>query len=1497
LNASSASQQISIDNLNTTTASLLIETSNLELFSASALISISNLNASSASQQISINALNAETSSYVTETESGSFLLTASFDNGTRNLTFTKGNNTTFAVNIPDVSGSVGNFVTTSSFNAYTASTDSSISQLNANTASQQISIDALNTNSASVNTSITNVNSATASLFTSVNALNTFTASQSTASIVTSITNLNSFTQSQEGVNTLLAGEIDSLQAKTGSYATTGSNNFIGDQNITGNITAFSASFTYLQTIFESSSIIYSSGSNQFGDELSDVQTLSGSVKVQGSLTVNGTPVLTSSADVTGFVTTASFNAYTQSNDQRVSSLESNSASVNTSITNINSTTASLNTSVSALNTFTASQSTASLVTSIDNLNTFTSSANSRLNNLETTSASLLVETQNLELFSASALISISNLNAATSSYVTSAITASSLVTASFSGNTLTFTKGDASTFGVVIPDVSGSAGTTIFEVVYTGENITKGDPLYISGSQGANPVVFKADAADPNKMPVTFVSNETIGVANTTEAIVLGLIEGIDLTGYVAGQSIYVAEGGGWSASLPSGSNSVTQLLGVVTKGGSGGKGLVLNPGPAQLPGLDSGYIWVGGVTNQPTEITTASFASSASFNSYTSSNDQKVNSLITATGSFATTGSNSFIGNQTIAGGLIVSSSTDAVGFSGSTFRIDTVGGIVFKPGTAIDFLGNTNFSNPGRFPILNVDNLAGGGYYGFNNEVDGRIYQDFSGSVNARILAITGSGGSINTGSFATTGSNTFTGNQTISTAGNTQLNIISTGGGQANVEFQAPNANFQAYGDFRINNNGQFGGSGSINITAKDNEIALAADRGIRIGSVNAVGSGIEGGSIQLTVPSGSSQLQLTGSMLVTNTLTVSGNANVNTDLTVVGNTNVGNVNVSDAGGINLQATGSGPVTSYGIVTNPANGDLVINNNPGNGRLITFRQTDARAQIWGGLYLNPIDGGGGVVMTTHSGSLFLTPSGQSSTTTSVLHITSSSPVNNVNLIFKDNNSAGDTILSGSNNIFTNPAAPAAGRKNYIGGNSNLFLNGQVDQLPTITGSAASVSGNTPTMNGNYIAGTQTWAINQAVNTGVHTYNNNMLLGTGAWTFNTRGNTGAVTVSNNVGLTSALVLNSPSRSVAQINAGESGSNALTVTNNSIVGTLVYNGPVSSSVHTISQNYIVGSTTFNLQSGSRALSVGGNIINGGVAINDNTVFAPTLGSNNGLSANNINGTLVVNQRASSSFNILNNNINTWQVSSDFDASSITTAGSRTFVMNGNILFGTQNNNIYVSGSNGAVGFTRGFNNNIFGGAFISASVVANGGDSNMISTIGVGQNLNIVGTARRDASNPTGALETQGSAFFGRFNKEGAGFNTTAEVILAVGTGTSGSAGITRKTGFLIDSGSNTFIEGTLNVSGSSQFNGNTTITGSLILSSSAAIELDVIGNVSVTGSINVNSGSYNGQAVTNITPVSSSLSPVLNIVTMTSAEYALITPDSQTLYIIV
>ena len=64
----------------------------------------------------------------------------------------------------------------------------------------------------------------------------------------------------------------------------------------ITGNLVVNgTASISYLDVVFQSSSIIYSSGSNQLGDTASDTQSLFGAVRVTGSLSVTGSATATS--------------------------------------------------------------------------------------------------------------------------------------------------------------------------------------------------------------------------------------------------------------------------------------------------------------------------------------------------------------------------------------------------------------------------------------------------------------------------------------------------------------------------------------------------------------------------------------------------------------------------------------------------------------------------------------------------------------------------------------------------------------------------------------------------------------------------------------------------------------------------------------------------------------------------------------------------------------------------------------------------------------------------------------------------------------------------------------------------------------------------------------------------------------------------------------------------------------------------------------------------
>nr|CAB5223310.1 hypothetical protein UFOVP385_27 [uncultured Caudovirales phage] len=927
-------------------------------------------------------------------------------------------------------------------------------------------------------------------------------------------------------------ADMIDAMQLtqSMSEYAVlSGGNTFTGNQTIVGNLNVngvISASVLYVQT--ETASVIYSSGSNQFGDELIDVQTLSGSVKVQGSLTVNGVPVLTGSVSVdTGsLVTTASFNAYTASTNAEISALEANTASVNTSISNLNTFTQSANISISALNAFTQSQAA-----------------------------------------------------------------------------------------------LNGQFATT-----------------------GSN----------------TFTGNQVIDRASKLYT------NGIYWTDVTAGFN----------------------NLEIINQGG----------GNLDLASLNGGKV------------------------RFVSSSVNFLNSPISSSNEIST------------------SANIYAANLTGSTLPSGLLSSSV------------TNFT-------------------------------DYSASVDSRINNITGS--SINTGSFATTGSNTFTGNQTISTAGNSQLTLIAQPGFQTNVEFQSENSNFQAYGDFRINNNGQFGGSGSIKMLVKDNFMEFAASQGFRMGVSNATGNGIEGGFVTINVPSGSEQLQLTGSLVVSNTLTASlaegyvwagGAGNISTLVatssfggtvpagvyaTLGTNTFTGSQTIQNAS-LTVTNTGSlffnlnGATQNNILFNSPSNqftsyGSFVFNNNGnagGSGSLsfvavsssVTFASRD-------GLYITRATpeagalGNGGVKVNTTSGSLVLAPSGFNNRDIDLLHLSSSSNTNNLNLIFKNNNTAADTIISGSNNIFSNQAAPTAGFKRYMtGGNIAIAANGAA--VPQISGSMAW----SPTISSNIFAVTATplqWR--GPVSASASTINNNVFAG------------GQVLLGSNAA-----------------NNFEKATNATTINANVINGNLIavaYKTPLSSSV-SIGNNNISGQVTLAMDSSS--INFSGNSVQGQLAVN-NSYFPSTINT---------------------------------------AASLGVSAG---------LFIGT--NAIYASGSNATFTGPRAIGNGIsmIGSQnVISASL--NGDNSNVACTNLIGQGLVALGTNTRQNAN---LMSDYGTVFVGRFNDFSGNKGGTAETVFAVGTGTSGSAGITRKTGFLIDSGSNTFIEGTLNVSGS------TTLSGSLYIQSGSTL----------------------------------------------------------------
>jgi len=205
----------------------------------------------------------------------------------------------------------------------------------------------------------------------------------------------------------------------------------------------------------------------------------------------------------------------------------------------------------------------------------------------------------------------------------------------------------------------------------------------------------------------------------------------------------------------------------------------------------------------------VNTGSLVTTASFNAYTASQDFKNTT-------FATTGSNTFIGNQIITGSLGVSSSITAnVGIilPNSTFGQT----IVDQRTRGIRIYNTENFSE--TYLQLGQNSPAGGVVLSqqsgrllvnvsasFTGDVSasGGISSStinglgnatlFSASVNSRILAITGSGGNVDTSSLVTTASfNEYTASQdfknttfaTTSSVNSLSASIFSTDATQSN----------------------------------------------------------------------------------------------------------------------------------------------------------------------------------------------------------------------------------------------------------------------------------------------------------------------------------------------------------------------------------------------------------------------------------------------------------------------------------------------------------------------------------------------------------------------------------------------------------------------------------------------------------------------------------------------------------------------------------------
>jgi hypothetical protein len=211
----------------------------------------------------------------------------------------------------------------------------------------------------------------------------------------------------------------LQSINAKTGSYATTGSNTFIGNQSITGSVTAsfFKGDGSALTNVVVGENINLNNFTASQDIKNSTLATYTGSVD---------TKFTTIGSDSGSWINTA-LNTYTQSQDTKNSTLSTYTASVDTKFSTIGSASGSwINTS---LNSYTQSQDTknstlatytGSVDTKFTTIGTYTASQDTKNTTLATYTGSNDTKWSTLSNVTASILSATASLNSFTSSQET---------------------------------------------------------------------------------------------------------------------------------------------------------------------------------------------------------------------------------------------------------------------------------------------------------------------------------------------------------------------------------------------------------------------------------------------------------------------------------------------------------------------------------------------------------------------------------------------------------------------------------------------------------------------------------------------------------------------------------------------------------------------------------------------------------------------------------------------------------------------------------------------------------------------------------------------------------------------------------------------------------------------------------------------------------------------------------------------------------------------
>jgi hypothetical protein len=579
------------------------------------------------------------------------------------------------------------------------------------------------------------------------------------------------------------------------------GSADFEQDLTVRGRLTA-----DELHISIVSSSVLFESGSTQFGNSITDTHKVTGSLSITGSMSLNGQPIGTGKLDETTFqlytasidprianleTSTGSINGFTSSTNLRLTSLETSTGSINTytasnttNIDAIHTSTSSLNTftssangrlnsiegvtgSISSLNTYTGSNNTiiGTLQTSTGSLNTFTSSAAGRLNSIETSTGSLNsytasnttninaihTSTSSLNTFTSSANGRLSSIETSTGSlnlYTSSNTTnINAIHTATSSLNSYTSSNTTAvnalNTSTASLNSYTSSNNTVINALnSYTSSNTTNISAIHTATSSLNSYTSSNTTAV--NALNTSTASLNSYTSSNTTNINAIHTTTG-SLNSYTSSNTTNI-----------NAIHTATGSLNAFTSSASGRLTSLESASSSIRTDFNSFTSSNNTVESTQNSRLTSLETTTGSLNSYTSSNTTNINAIHTATGSL-----NSYTSSNNTRLGIIETATSSLNSYTSSN---NTKLGIIETATSSLNsFTSSINTTIKNR---LNTEGVVSGSVQVTLSSTTG--YSTFSSSLattdlgqDNRLTSLEGK-----TGSYATTGSNVFQGSQII-----------------------------------------------------------------------------------------------------------------------------------------------------------------------------------------------------------------------------------------------------------------------------------------------------------------------------------------------------------------------------------------------------------------------------------------------------------------------------------------------------------------------------------------------------------------------------------------------------------------------------------------------------------------------------------------------------------------------------------------------------------